>query len=282
MPPGRSSEGDGQQSSDGRSVTAKAFALDGQVAIVTGGGTGIGRATAMLLAEHGATVMVASRRVENLVETCRQIEDQGGSATYCTADLRVPSDCEDLVTRTVDDLGRIDILVNNAGGSRTFAFNDWSLSDYQKTMDLNLRSVFLLSQAVTRHMVSVNEAGNIVNVSSLASSFAIPKLGPYGLAKAAVNQLTRVMAAEFGPYGIRVNCVSCGYVKTQGFVRSLQIGPDTARDPDAIAGQSNALGRAGTPEEIAYPILFLASSASSYLTGETVFVGGGPPISGPW
>src|SRR5581483_9481620 len=129
-----------------------------------------------------------------------------------------------------------------------------------------------------RHMMRQGK-GSIVNISSVASEAAMPGLGPYGLAKAGVNTLTRTMAAAYGPRGVRVNCVCVGFVKSDGFVRAMQT---IGRDPDEVAGSSNALRRAGTPEEIADPILFLASDASSFVSGEILHANGGPPVTGPW
>jgi len=121
--------------------------------------------------------------------------------------------------------------------------------------------------------------GSIVNISSVASEVAMPGLTPYGMAKAGVNNLTRTMAAEYGKSGVRVNCVCVGFVKSDGFVRAMTA---IGRDADEVAASSNAIGRAGTPEEIANPILFLVSSAASFISGETLHLNGGPTVTGPW
>jgi NAD(P)-dependent dehydrogenase (short-subunit alcohol dehydrogenase family) len=259
-------------------VTADAFDLTGRVAIVTGAGTGIGRATANLLAEHGADIVVASRRLANLEQTAREVESRGRSALVRQTDVRRPDECRHLVEATVQECGRLDILVNNAGGSKVFPLGEWSLEEYENSMALNLRSVFFLSQAAALHM-SRNGGGSIVNISSIAARTAMPGLGPYAAAKAGVEAATRNFAAEYGKHGVRVNAVAAGFVKSDGFVRAMRA---IDRDPDEVGAASNSYGRAGEPEEIAYPVLFLVSRAASFISGETIFVNGGPPVVGPW
>jgi NAD(P)-dependent dehydrogenase (short-subunit alcohol dehydrogenase family) len=250
------------------------FDLTDQVAVITGGGTGIGRATACVLAERGADVVVASRRTENLEKAAADVRERGRRALVVTTDVRKPDDCERLIDETMAEYGRLDILVNNAGGSRAHPLDQWTLEGFDNMIALNLRSVFHLSQLAARHMIARGR-GNIVNISSGASQLGLPFVAPYGAAKAGVNNLTRTLAADLGPHGIRVNCIAVGAVKSEGFVREMaRIG----RDPDDVGGSSNAIGRAGTPEEIAYPILFLVSEAASFLSGETIYVGGGPSV----
>lgn len=259
-------------------MSVEVFDLAGQVAVVTGGGTGIGNATALKLAEHGADIVVASRRVENLERAAEQIRALGRRALVHRTDVRDPDECRRLIRATVAEFGRIDILVNNAGGSKDFPLDEWSAAEFDNSIALNLRSVFVLSQEAARHMVEQGR-GAIVNISSVASETAMPGLAPYGMAKAGVNNLTRTMAAEYGKHGVRVNCVCVGFVKSDGFVRAMA---SIGRDADEVGGSSNAIGRAGTPEEIAFPILFLVSEAASFISGETLHLNGGPPVTGPW
>ncbi len=257
---------------------ARIFDLSGRVAVVTGGGTGIGQATSLILAEHGADIVVASRRVENLEETAAAVRNLGRRALVHRTDVRDPDDCRQLIQAAVDGLGRIDILVNNAGGSKDFPLDQWTAKEFDNSIALNLRSVFELSKAAAAHMVRQG-GGSIVNISSVASEAAMPGLAPYGMAKAGVNNLTRTMAAEYGPHGIRVNCVCVGFVKSDGFARAME---SIGRDADEVASSSNAIHRVGTPAEVGYPILFLVSEAASYISGETLHVNGGPPVTGPW
>jgi NAD(P)-dependent dehydrogenase (short-subunit alcohol dehydrogenase family) len=252
------------------------FDLTDQIAIVTGGGTGIGRATALLFAEHGADVVLASRRVENLERVAAEVAERGRRALVVPTDVRDPDACTALVDTAVAECGRIDILVNNAGGSQSRALEDWDLDGWHHSVELNLRSVFVLTQAVAPHMKAAGR-GSIVNISSGAAEQGLPFVAPYGAAKAGVENLTLSYAAGLAPWGIRVNCIGVGAIKSEGFIRAMtKIG----MDPDEVGGLSNGFGRAGLPEEIAGPILFLVSGAASFLSGQTIWVGGPPTVPG--
>ncbi len=252
------------------------FDLHGQVALITGGGTGIGRATALVLAEHGVDVVVASRRQENLERVAREVRDRGREALVVPTDVRDADACEALVGSTLDGFGHLDILINNAGGSQSRMLGDWDVASWQASIDLNLRSVFLLSQAAAQHMMG-RKQGTIVNISSGAAEHGLPFVAPYGAAKAGVENLTASFAAGLAPYGIRVNCIGVGAIKSEGFLRAMQ---RIGQDPDTVGGRSNGFGRAGLPEEIAWPILFLVSPAASFLSGQTIYVGGPPAVPG--
>jgi NAD(P)-dependent dehydrogenase (short-subunit alcohol dehydrogenase family) len=167
--------------------------------------------------------------------------------------------------------------VNNAGGSWSLPFEQWTLDKWQNMIDLNLRSVFVLSIAASKHMIE-RGAGAIVNISSGASEMGLPFVAPYGAAKAGVNNLTKTFAGAWTPHGVRVNCIAVGAVASEGFLRAMN---RAGLDPDRVAGASNAVGRAGRPEEIAYGILFLVSDAASFLSGETIYMGGGPKVPLP-
>ena len=251
------------------------FSLEGRVAVVTGGGTGIGRGSALVLARHGADVVLAARRREPLESTAKEIEALGRRALALPTDVTRPEQCQQLVETTLREMGRLDVLVNNAGGGRTKPIMKWTEEEWHATIDLNLGSVWFLSRFAAVPMIEQGR-GAIVNVSSGASLLAMPQAAAYAAAKAAVNNLTGAMAAAWTRKGIRVNGVAVGAV------RAASLTDDAERhgiDPESI-GQGNAMGRLGEPEEIGYGVLFFASDASSFCSGQTLYIHGGPGLSG--
>src|SRR3954451_23285308 len=247
------------------------FDLTGRVAVITGGGTGIGRGTALVLAEHGADVVLAGRRTEPLEATAREVEALGRRARIVPTDVTDPAACEALVETAIAQLGRVDILVNNAGGAETKPMSKWSDEEWQQVLALNLGSVWHLSRAAAKPMMTQGK-GVIVNISSGASLLAMPQAAPYAAAKAAVNNLTGSMAAAWTRKGIRVNAIAVGAV------RAATLTDDAARhglDPEAIA-MTNGAGRLGRPDEIGYGVLFFVSDASSFCSGQTLYMHGAP------
>jgi 3-oxoacyl-[acyl-carrier protein] reductase len=252
------------------------YDLSGRVAIVTGGGTGIGAATARLLAQHGADVVVASRTVDELERTAAAI--QAATARRC---LAVPTDVKDeeqvarMVARTLDELGRVDILVNHAGGTRMGPLLGLGPKAWDASFDLNVRAAYLCTREVGRHLVA-QRSGAIANVSSAAGLRGVKGGAHYASAKAGLQMFTTVTAAEWGRYGIRVNCVAVGLVASERAVEAWRV----AGLDEAAATASVPLGRPGTPDEVASAILFLVSDAASYVSGQTLGVDGGPPMGG--
>ncbi|MFI5046696.1 MAG: SDR family NAD(P)-dependent oxidoreductase [Acidimicrobiia bacterium] len=252
------------------------FDLTGRVAIVTGGGTGIGAATARVLADHGADVAIAARTLEDLERTSAAIEEATGRRC-----LVVPTDVKDeeqvvsMVARTVDELGRVDILVNNAGGTRMGPLAGISTRAWDASFDLNVRAAFFCAREVGKHLVE-QQSGAIVNVSSGAGVRGVKGGAHYSSSKAALQMFTTVTAAEWGPYGIRANCVAVGLVASERAVEAWKV---AGIDPEA-SSRGIPLRRAGQPVEVARVIHFLVSDASSYVSGQTLSVDGGPSIGG--
>jgi NAD(P)-dependent dehydrogenase (short-subunit alcohol dehydrogenase family) len=251
------------------------FALDGAVALITGGGTGIGRGAALVLAEHGADVVLAGRRPEPLESTAAEIRALGRRALAVPTDVTTPEACQELVDRTLAEMGRIDVLVNNAGGAETKSIMKWTEQDWEQTLALNLGSVWNLSRSAARPMIEQGK-GAIVNISSGASLLAMPQAAVYGAAKAAVNNLTGSMAAAWTRKGVRVNAIAVGAVRAATLLDDAQ---RYGLDPEAI-GLTNGSGRLGEPDEIGYGVLFFASDASSFCSGQTLYMHGGPGPAG--
>ena len=255
--------------------------LAGKRALVTGGGTGIGRATAELFGREGAAVMVSGRRQTELAETVRRVAAGGGRAGLVAGDVSSPADAERMVRETVAALGGIDVLVNNAGIIvRNASVTSVSLEDWERMLRIDLTGVFLVSRFALLEMLKAGQGGSIVHVSSVAGILGDPKLAPYNAAKGGVNLLTKNMALDYAPHGIRVNAVCPGRIWTPMPISRLK--PED--DPQEILarwGKNIPLGRVGMPEDVARAILFLASDEAAWITGTWLVVDGGATISHP-
>jgi 7-alpha-hydroxysteroid dehydrogenase len=244
------------------------FRLDGQVAVVTGSGQGIGRGIAFALADAGADVVVNARRLTDLAVTAAGVRDRGGRALVVDGDIRDFS--ETLAARTVEDFGHLDIWVNNVGGSDdkdVHQLVDTSDEIFRSQLELNLTSAFQGCKAAAARMP---DGGVIVNITSGAGTRGSPNTGPYAAAKAGLINLTQTLALELAERGIRVNCVSPGPVITEAYLEVLGI----EHQLDELV-RTIPLGRAGTADDIAAMVLFLCSPAASWITGEHHLVAGG-------
>lgn len=254
---------------------ASALSLEGRTAVVTGSAMGIGRQTAVLYAHAGARVVLADRAADGLEETAQMAD---GSVIVPT-DVSVKSEVEDLARRAIRETGRIDVWANVAGIIRSSPIVDTTEEDLDSIVAVNLKGVYWGCAAAGRVM-SVAGRGSIINVASAGGEVPAPNLSVYGLTKAAVIQLTRTAAAEFGPKGIRVNAVAPGFVETPMTSRHWT-GPDGAVNEELrsqmlgnLAGQS-PLRTTGTPEDIAWAMLFLAADTSRFMTGQVMRPNGG-------
>ncbi len=245
------------------------FSLEGKVALVTGGSRGIGRASALALADAGASVVVSSRKIADLVPVAGEIEARGVKSMAIAAHNAKTEDSKALVEKVMKEFGRIDILMNNAGTNPYYGpIIDQDEKTFDITMNVNLKGVFILSQLAAKVM-KTQGGGCIINTSSIGGLRA-GELGAYSVSKAAVIMLTQVMAKEWGQFNIRVNAIAPGIIKTR---LSEALWKDPEVNERAIG--SMALMRLGEPEEIAGAVVFLASKAGSYITGETLVIDGG-------
>lgn len=247
------------------------FQLSGKVALVTGGSRGIGRVIALGLAEAGADIVLASRKLPDLEAVAQEISEMGRKAIPVSANVRHLAEIENLVERAVDEFGHIDILVNNAGTNPVFgSVFDVEEPAWDVTLGLNLKASFFLSQKIGKIMRDHGKGGSIINVSSENGIKPRVGLGVYSITKAGLIMLTQVLAQEWGQYNIRVNAIAPGIVRTR-FSEALWSNPVIReRAEDSIA-----LGRIVEPEELVGTVLFLASEASSYVTGQTIVLDGG-------
>ena len=243
--------------------------LEGQVAIVTGAGQGIGRAVALTLAREGATVVVNDIDLEKAEKVAEEVSAQGGQALPVQADVSVGDEVNNLVEKTLDSYKRVDILVNNAGVAKMTRFLELTEAEWDRTMNINIKGQFLCSKAVIAQMIK-QKRGKIVNIASLAAHIGAPGLAAYGASKGGVVQLTKALAVELGKYNIMVNAVSPGLTLTDLIKSAVKDRPDFIEGIDRIP-----LRRAAEPEDIANAVLFLASSESDYITGQVIIVDGG-------
>jgi meso-butanediol dehydrogenase/(S,S)-butanediol dehydrogenase/diacetyl reductase len=252
--------------------------LEGQVAIVTGAGRGIGRATALELARMGAAIVVAELDKDNAERTAGEVRATGRSALVVLTDVTSRTSLAVMAERTLTEFGRIDVLVNNAGIYRAAATLDVTEEHWDAVLSINARAVFFASQAVLPAMIA-RKHGNIISLASLAGKIGSRTNLPYNASKAAVISITKSLALAHAADGIRVNCVCPGYVETDMWTA-------VAREQGALLGMSAEafteqraaqvpLGRMERPEDVANVIGFLASSKADYMTGQAINVTGG-------
>jgi len=249
------------------------FDLNGKTALVTGGGRGIGRFIALGLAEAGAHVVVASRKLAACKRVAEEIRSAGGSATALEADVAAPESIDRLVEQTVAVNGRIDILVNNAAIVWAAPTLDYPLEAWDRVFNVNVRGLFYLSQLVARHMRDAG-GGSIIHISSISArrgdSDESQPVVAYNASKGAVEALTIDLAVKLAPHGIRVNAIAPGPFLTE-MMKHI------SDDPEKLAAYNaeRPLGRSGGEDDIKGAVVFLASAASGYVTGQTLVVDGG-------
>ncbi len=249
------------------------FDLTGKSAFVTGASRGIGRSIAMALAQAGADVALVARTADGLAETAQDITDVGRKAVVIPADVTDQAGVTDAVNAAIDQLGRVEIVVNNAGGSNFMVgFRDLRLTGWDKLIKLNLTSAVYVCHAFAGHLLD-GGSGSVINVASVAGVASSPLISPYGAAKAGLISLTKTLAVEWGAQGVRVNALCPGWTATD---LNRNLWEDPAAGPATIA--TVPMRRWGRAEEMAGPAVFLASDASSYMTGQTLVVDGGQTV----
>lgn len=246
-------------------MTTPVGELAGQVAIVTGGGTGIGAAAPKTLAEEGADLVLAARTMDRLEAVAAEIRGMGRRCIAVQTDMRQEAEIDALVDRSIGEFGQIDVVVNNAGGSYLFPLESTPIDKWDNSFALNVRAPFLLTQRAGAHMLEAGH-GVFVNISSAAGMVGVVGGAAYSAAKAGLQMLTRVVAKEWGPRGIRANAIAVGPVASEGALRSWE-----------RAGILDQLvDKAGQPQDIANGILYLATERSRFMNGETIVLTGGP------
>ena len=253
--------------------TADLFRLDGHVALITGGGGGLGAAMARAFADMGADVALTARSTDKLQQACRDVEARGRRALALPADITDPAAAERLV-QAVQQLGPLSILVNNAGGlggldTEPLPLNSMSEESWAAQIDLNLTSVWRMSKAASK---AIRPGGVILNISSIKGFKPENGAGGYGAAKAAMNNMTVALAHDLAP-AVRVNGIAPGPVPTEAFMKARKV--TEADFPRVAAEWGVPLGRVGLPQDIAAAAVFLASPAGSWITGQTLVVAGG-------
>ena len=252
----------------------RSFRLDGRVALVTGAGRGIGRALSIGLAEAGADVALFARTLPEIEGVAQEIEKIGRKAYPVQVDITRRQEVEEAVNSIIDQAGTVDVLVNNAGiNIRTPALNVTD-DEWEKIIQTNLKSAFVMSQLVA-HRMKEQGKGKIINISSVDGHVAAQTGVVYGVSKAALIQMTKILAVEWGNYGINVNAIGPWYFKTQLTEKKLA-------DPDYVEfiHSRTPLKRVGELEDLVGPTVFLASEAADYITGQILFVDGGMTIFG--
>ena len=251
-------------------MTDEMFSVKDQVVVVSGASRGIGRAIARGFAGRGATVVITGRVADTIEQVAREICPPGGTVCGRVCDVADTQAIRETVEGVIDRFGRIDTLVNCAGVNRRMPVEDYSEDVYDFITDINIKGAFIMAQAVGRQMIRAGK-GSQINIDSINSHRPLNRVAPYAMSKAAMSQMTRCMAMEWGPHGVRVNAVAPGFTMTE-LARPLWEDNETM---NRWRQENTPLGRMGQPEDMVGAAIFLASEASSFITGQILYVDGG-------
>lgn len=258
-------------------MSDKLFSVADQIVLISGGSRGIGKAIAAGFAERDAKVIVTGRHEETLASCVAELQDLGKHAPeYAVCDVAEASSIEDLVAKVVEDHSKIDTLVNVAGVNRRKPVLELTDDDYDFMLDINLRGAFLLSRDLGRHMVE-RGAGCQINIASLNTDRPLKYVAPYAMSKAGMGHMTRVLAVEWGPQGVRVNGIAPGFILTDLTQRLWS--HEVMQQWGAV---NTPQGRLGEPRDMVGAAIFLASDASAFMTGQTIYVDGGFSAGWNW
>lgn len=246
--------------------------LDGKIALVTGASSGLGERFATVMAASGAKVALAARRTDRLQTLAQGIQQQGGAAYAIALDVTQVGAIDPAIERIEREFGAIDILVNNSGVSVAKKFGDYDEADYDQVMNTNTKGAFFIAQAVGKRMVTRGR-GRIINVASVAGLKAVSRIGVYGMSKAAVIQMTRAMAGEWGRFGVNVNAICPGYIETE--INRDYWGTEGGRKLMALLPRK----RVGQPQDLDGLLIYLASEASGFVNGAVISADDGLSIT---
>ena len=240
--------------------------LSGKAAIITGAARGIGRAIALRFADEGGNLALCDLNLEGVESTAQEAREKGVQVIATETDVASREQLSTLVNRAVETFGEVDVLVNNAGIFFNAAFDEMTDEQWERMMSVNVTSVFMASQLVIRHWLEQERGGSIINLASISAAIAFTNSSAYCTAKAAVASMTRCIALEYGPHGIRANSMAPGVINT---------GMPNADQAAEWINTRIPMKRLGEPEDVADLALFLASDESRYITGDMIFVDGG-------
>lgn len=246
------------------------FALTDKIAVITGGGTGLGFGIAKAFVEVGCKVVITGRREKVLVNACKQLKS---SADYIVNDVTVLDSLPDLAEEIEDQIGPVDILVNNAGINQKKNSLEVTNREFENVIETNLKGLFVLTREIGKKMIERNR-GSIINITSMAAMYGIPKVPAYSASKAGVLGLTRALAADFSPHGIRVNAIAPGFIRSPMHDKAFKSDPERKRR----VLERTPLQKFGLPEDVAYAAVYLASDVSQFITGIHLPVDGGNSI----